>query len=267
MTVSDLDLDKLTVLIIGGTSGIGLEVARLAARSGARVHLMARGRDVEQTEQALRELRVAHEAAHTFMSVDVRDAKAFDAALLLHMERYGVPDCVFHSVGDNCSGRVTDLPIEAFDQTFQLNVRSAFVLLRRVLSPMMERRRGALLFNASVKGLVSHPEDPLYCASKAALVSLVQSVSLMAAPSGVRVNCICPGPVQTRQLAQDPAILRRIPLGMAAHVAEVASVACFLLSDRASYITGAAIPVDGGKAAGIFPPTDAVLAQSCTRQV
>lgn len=237
-----------------GTSGIGFEVAQLAASSGARVHLMARGKDAEKTQRVLQELPRVSTGAHTFMSIDVRDAGAFGDALLQHMESYGVPDGVFHSAGANRVGLLTDLPEAAFDETFQLNVRSAFVLLRGLLPPMLQRKRGAFLFNASVKGLVAHPEDPMYCASKAALIALVKSASLTAAEYGVRINCICPGPVQTRQLDSDPSVIRRIPLGRAATADEVANVACFLLSKHASYITGAAIPVDGGKAAGIFPP-------------
>ena len=254
LDVPNFEFSGSSFLVTGGTSGIGYEVAKLAAFFGGRVHLMARGKDVENTRKALEELPDVSAGPHTFMPIDVSDAGAFDQMLFEHLKIYGAPDCVFHSTGANNVGLVTNLPIDAFDETFHLNVRSAFVLLRRLLPPMFERKSGSLLFNASVKGLVNHPEDPLYCASKAALVSLVKSVSLTVAASGVRINCICPGPVQTKQLDSNPQVLQRIPLGRAADVSEVANIACFLLSNYSSYITGAAIPVDGGKAAGIFPP-------------
>jgi NAD(P)-dependent dehydrogenase (short-subunit alcohol dehydrogenase family) len=254
--VSEFIFKSNSILVVGGTAGIGFEVAKIASECGAQVHLMARGHDLEKTKRILESLSPSQFRPHTFTSVDVSDATSFDQALKQHIAVHGVPDRVFHNVGKNAVGQITDVDIQLFNQSFDLNVRSAFILLRRMIPSMIESGKGVILINSSVKGLVSHPEDPIYCASKAALIALMKSTALTVASKGVRVNCICPGPVKTRQFVDNPAVINRIPMGRAANSNEVANVACYLLSDQSSYITGSAIPVDGGKSAGIFPPFD-----------
>ena len=109
------------------------------------------------------------------------------------------------------------------------------------------------MFNSSNKGLVAHVDDAVYCASKAALNMLMKSTALRVAHQGIRINTICPGPVRTATLLNEARSAARVPMKRVAEIEEIVGVVQFLFSDAASYMTGAEIPVDGGKSAGHHP--------------
>jgi len=174
-------------------------------------------------------------------------------------------DVVVNNVGCPVFGGIDDLRPDDFDRAFDLNVRSAFLVTRLAVPRLRRAGGGCILMTASNAGLVAREADPLYCAAKAALVMLTRSLALGLARDGIRVNAVCPGPVDTpmyRASVQDAHAERRslatVPLGRSlgrpAEAEEIAAVMIFLASDAASYITGAALPVDGGKTAGLVEP-------------
>lgn len=237
--------------VIGGTSGIGYAVAAQLAQRYQRVIIM--GRDERKGQQAAAAL--GRSGQHPFVPADVRDREDFLRQLASMHATWGTPDAIFHSAGRDCVGHIEEVRPAEWNDTLAANLSSAYLLLHAVLPAMRARRRGAIVFNASTKGLLAHPEDPVYCATKAALIMLVKSVALDVAADGIRVNAVCPGPVETRLLHDAEAAARRVPLGRIATVSEVANAVTFLLSDQAAFVTGTAVPVDGGKSAGLLPPT------------
>jgi NAD(P)-dependent dehydrogenase (short-subunit alcohol dehydrogenase family) len=176
-------------------------------------------------------------------------------------ETLGGLDVVVNNVGCPAFGRIDELTPEDFDRAFALNVRSAFLVTRLAVPRLRRVGGGSVLMTASNAGLVARETDPLYCAAKAALVMLTRSLALGLARDGIRVNAVCPGPVETPMYRQsvtdaesESRSLATVPLaqslGRPATAEEVAEAMVFLASDAASYITGAALPVDGGKTAG-----------------
>ena len=180
-------------------------------------------------------------------------------------ERFGGLDILYNNAGIDMVGALEQVEPEDFDRAFAVNVRGAFLTTRRAIPLLRARGGGVILMNASNAGLVARAHDPVYCATKAALVMLTRSLALSLASDRIRVNAICPGPVDTPAVRRDAAdggweahesrLLASAPLGRAlsriASAEEVADAAVFLASDEASYVTGIALPVDGGKTAGL----------------
>jgi NAD(P)-dependent dehydrogenase (short-subunit alcohol dehydrogenase family) len=248
-------------VITGGASGIGLATVRAFVREGARVVVA----DIE-AEQAVERLAEVGEApARTVVAADVTSEEDV-ARLFVEADRtLGGLDILVNNVGTSGFGQIDELEAAAFDRVFDVNVRSAFLVTRLAIARLRASGGGAVVMMSSNAGLVAREGDPLYCAAKAALVMLARSLALGLARDGIRVNTICPGPVDTpmyRAAVPDEKAERRalstVPLARAlrrpATADEVAEAVVFLASDEARYITGAALPVDGGKTAGIAEP-------------
>lgn len=246
-----------TALVTGGTSGIGLAAARRLAEDGAAVVVV--GRDRARLEGALETLRAAVPGG-TFAgrAADVTDAAAIaaaadDAAAL--GERL---DILVAAAGMDGEGRdILDLDPEAFGRVLDVNVRGLFVAGQAAARLMTkDGRGGSIVLIASVNGLAAEPGFADYNASKGGAVLLARSMGRDLAGRGVRVNAVCPGYTRTpmtQASLDDPAalqaILAAIPLGRPAEPEEIAAVIAFLASDEASYVTGSAIVVDGGRTA------------------
>jgi NAD(P)-dependent dehydrogenase (short-subunit alcohol dehydrogenase family) len=239
-------------LISGGAGSIGATSARLFAAEGAGVVLTdvdAEGLDALASELGDAALVQAGDAA---------DAAAVRRSVELAVERFGGLDVAFANAG--VAGPVAPLseyPDDEFDRVMAVNVRGAFLLAKHALAAMHEG--GSIILNSSVVGLTSDPGIAAYATSKHALVGLMRTAAREAAPRGIRVNSLHPGPVDNDfQRAVEVAATgaseaeaaerfeAMIPLGRHASPEEVARVALFLASDESSFITGAAIPVDGG---------------------
>ena len=217
IALSSEDSEQLA-WVVGGTSGIGLAVAAQLSLAGFRVCLL--GRDAQRGAEAITQLQGAV-GSHSFSQTDVSNAQAFQDCLHRLLDTSGCPDVVFHSAGMDCPGLLEDIAVEHWDLTMETNVRSAYVLLQAVVPAMRRKRAGAIVVNASTKGLIAHAEEPVYCASKAALIMLVRCVALSIAKDGVRINAVCPGPVETRLLHDVEKVVQKVPMGRVATPAEV----------------------------------------------
>jgi len=242
------------VLVTGGNRGIGLAAARQFAAEGAGVALMCRR--AERGAAAAATIPGAEPVAG-----DVRRADDCARAVAATLDRFGRLDVLVNNAGVIYRDRTVDVLTEAeWDETFDVNVKGAFLMTRAALAAL-RASGGAIVNVASYVALVGFAGAAAYAASKAALVGLTRSLALDHAREGLRVNAVCPGSVDTDmihtawQAFPDPDAARRAweekhPLGRIATADEVAAAILFLASDEAGFITGTALPVDGGITAG-----------------
>jgi len=239
-------------LITGAASGIGRASALRFAAEGAHVILVDVAETVRKTAEAVRRAGGAAEAFVGDAASPELIATAVDAA-----EREGGLDVAFANAG--ISGGLTslaDLELSEWERVLRVNLIGAFVLVQRAAAVMVPRGRGAIVCTASVAGIRSGAGGMPYSASKAGVISLVQTAANQLAGSGVRINAICPGLTETgmtepmferaRARGTERKLGQLNPLRRAANPEEQATVALFLASDDASYVNGQAFAVDGG---------------------
>ncbi len=248
------DFSGRHVLVTGASTGIGLATAKLLARRGAKVFLLARG--VDKLAAAVEAIRgeggmAAHAAA------DVADRQALRAAISTAEDLYGPVEALFANAGTGGKfAALGDYDDDIFDTVIRTNLASVFWAIKRVLPGMIARRRGSILVTGSLASERGMANNAAYVASKHGVLGLARAAAIEAAPHQVRVNCVIPGLIETPMLMQlDPAAApqairdllgRRVPLGHIGSAEELANVACFLLSDQASHVTAQALAVDGG---------------------
>jgi NAD(P)-dependent dehydrogenase (short-subunit alcohol dehydrogenase family) len=245
--------ENKVVLVTGGTSGIGFATAQLFAREGARVVIV--GRDPDKTTEAARQVPGRGEAGDVSIAADCK--RIVTGTLDLHARL---------DVLVNCAGvifrnrTVEQTSEEEWDATFDVNVKGTFLMSKYAL-PALREMKGCIVNVSSYVGLVGFAGTSAYAASKAAILNLTRSMALDHAREGIRVNAVCPGSVDTDMIHtawrqfEDVEQAQKLwaekhPLGRIASPEEIARAILFLASEEASFITGAALPVDGGITAG-----------------
>lgn len=238
-------------VITGGADGLGRATAQLFAKEGAAVVIA----DVSG-EGASRAADQIRDAGGNAMGVncDVTDEGQIQDAVRAAIDRFERIDVLVNNAGVNARGDQTysTVTVEEWDRVHAVNARGPFLCCKHVLPHMQSQRRGSIVTVSSVGALYGSDGGHAYRASKSALLSLTRTLAMEVAPDNIRVNCVCPGPMDTpmrRWAAEERPVMTPadIPLGRIADPMEVANCLLFLASDEASYVTGITFVVDGGR--------------------
>jgi NAD(P)-dependent dehydrogenase (short-subunit alcohol dehydrogenase family) len=243
-------------LITGAASGIGLATAGVFCREGAAVVLADNQGD--RAEEAAGRLRQGGHRARA-VPADVTRSANVRRAVQAAVAEFGRLDVLFASAGIGYTGELVNTSDEDWDAVMAVNARGVFFSCREAVQQMLAQQPagGAVVINGSISGLVGIPGQAPYAPSKGAVVEMTRQLAVEYARRGVRVNCVCPGTVDTpvlrraMQMSPDPqAFLDMLvaghPVGRIGRAEEIAAAVAFLASEEASFITGAVLPVDGG---------------------
>jgi NAD(P)-dependent dehydrogenase (short-subunit alcohol dehydrogenase family) len=251
-------LANKVALVTGGSSGMGRATAKVFAQEGAKVAII--GRNESRGRQVVDEIgRDGGKAI--FVKTDVRLAEDCRRAVDATVDAFGRLDILFNNAGVLYANTVLDCSEEEWDLTIDISLKGTFLMSKLALPIMITQGSGVIVNNASGWGLVGGNAAAAYCAAKGGVVLLTKAMAIDHARQGIRVNCICPGDVDTPMLEED-ARLRKMdfedylvaaadrPMGRIGKSEEIASAVLFLATDASSFMTGATLVVDGGGTAG-----------------
>ena len=253
--------DKV-VIVTGAATGMGRETALELGALGARV-VCATSRNMAGAEKTVEDIRAAGGEA-VACRCDVSDEAQVKAMVDFTLETYGRLDGAFNNAGVGPDGvrmpfyGLTELPVEIWDQTMEVNARGTFLCMKHEIPAMLKSGGGAIVNTASVGGLRMAPNFGAYGPSKAAVVAVTRTAALEFARQGIRANAVCPGPTLGTELMKNSMATGGeaarddngppIPMGKLGQTQDVAQAVIWLLSDASGHITGHALSVDGGMA-------------------
>ena len=252
-------LDGKVAVVTGAAGVIGGATIRLLAERGARI--VAVDRREKDLQTSIKDLPASAQALAIEADVTAEDEVAdYVRAAVGH---FGSIDVFYNNAGiEGDVAPITKYSLETFRRVIDVNVVGVFLGLKHVLPVMLKQNKGSIVNTASIAGLIGSPDVAVYSASKHAVIGLTKSAALECAATGVRVNCVCPGLIDSRMLSaiiegRNPGnapvanekIVERIPARRLGQASEVASIVAFLASDEASYVSGSAYTVDGGRTA------------------
>ncbi|MEC9345572.1 MAG: glucose 1-dehydrogenase [Pseudomonadota bacterium] len=249
-------LDGKSVLITGAGGGIGRAAAILAAAEGAKVMIADLNEGwINETAELIRKAGGTVTARRT----DVANEADVNALVKATVDAYGRLDGAFNNAGiEGDWGRTAESTLANFDKVIAVNSAGVFLCMKAEILAMLETGGGAIVNTASIAGLSGASYMPAYVASKHAVVGLTKTGAMEYARRNIRVNAVCPGPIETPMLGKISSNRPNVTEAMKGATAmkrlgqpvEIAQAACWLMSDRASFVTGVALPVDGGMIAG-----------------
>lgn len=239
------DLDGRTAFVTGGSQGIGREIALTLAAEGANVAVAARGDGIHETADAIGDRALP-------VRTDVTDEDSVRSSIEEAADAFGGLDVLVNNAGIGLTGTVESTSLEEWHRLLAINLNGV-VYGTRAAMPHLRASAGSVLNVASVFGLVGGPETAAYATAKGAVVNFTRTTAVDYAEAGVRVNSICPGFVETEmtrsELSDDAFyefVSTQTPMGRIAEPEEIAEPAAFIVSEKASYITGVNLSIDGG---------------------
>jgi NAD(P)-dependent dehydrogenase (short-subunit alcohol dehydrogenase family) len=252
-------MDGKVAVVTGAAGVIGTATMRLLAERGARI--VAVDRKQQDLKAAIKDLPASAQALAVTADVTVEDEVA--EYVRAAVDKFGTIDAFHNNAGiEGDVAPITKYALESFRRVLDVNVVGVFLGMKHVLPVMLKQNKGSIINTASIAGLIGSPDIAVYSASKHAVIGLTKSAAQECAKTGVRVNCVCPGLIDSRMLSaildgRNPGhapvpnerIVERIPARRLGLASEVASIVAFLASDEASYVSGSAYTVDGGRTA------------------
>jgi 2,5-dichloro-2,5-cyclohexadiene-1,4-diol dehydrogenase 1 len=237
------------VTITGGAGGIGTQTARLCAARGAKVVIA----DLDEAKGEALAGEIGEAAA--FVRCDVSSEADVKAMVHFAVATFGRLDCAFNNAGINTGNRlIADMPLEQWNRGIAVNLTGVFLCLKHQIPVMLGQGGGAIVNTASTAGVTGNAMAPDYVASKHGVIGITRAAAVEVSGQGIRVNALVPGgtetPILTNALGQNPSLKQIMesghPIGRIGQPDELAEAAAWLLSDAASFVTGACIAVDGG---------------------
>jgi NAD(P)-dependent dehydrogenase (short-subunit alcohol dehydrogenase family) len=252
-------LDGKVAVVTGAAGVIGSATMRRLAERGARI--VAVDRKKAELKAAIKELPAA--ADPLLVTADVTREEEVAEYVHAALDKFGTIDVFFNNAGIEGEVKsIPDYPLDSFRKVLDVNVVGVFLGMKHVLPSMLKNKKGSIINTASIAGLMGSPQIAVYSASKHAVIGLTKSAAWECAGTGVRVNCVCPGLIDSRMLStilqgraggNEPLphdrIVDRIPARRLGQASEVAAIVAFLASDDASYVSGSHYTVDGGRTA------------------
>jgi len=247
-------LEGRVAVITGATSGIGRATAALLAAEGARIGIV--GRDEARGRTVVGEIERRGGAA-IFVRGDVRQASDCQRAVEESTRAFGRLDILFNNAGVYYPRTVPEMSETEWDETIDVSLKGAFLMSKYALPEMIAQRSGSIIHNSSGWGIQGGDRAAAYCAAKGGLIVMAKAMAIDHGPQGIRVNCVCPGDVDTPMLPREAAMrglewetyragAANRPLGRIGTVEDIARAVLFLASDDSAFMTGTALVVDGG---------------------
>ena len=244
-------LENKIAIVTGGSSGIGRASCVLFAKEGAKVVVT----DInDKAGEGVVKTIKSNGGEGIFVHCDVTKEDQTRNLIAKAVEKYGRLDVLYNNAGIGMVKLLPEMTEQEWDRIFNINVKGAFLCSKYAIPQMKKQGRGAIVNTASNWGLIAYPHWPAYCATKGAVVMLTKALAIDHAPDNIRVNCVCPGNIDTPLLragieAETSFEEASKTMGRLAKPEEVAYVALFLASDESSYVTGSAVVVDNGESA------------------
>ena len=240
-------------MVTGAASGIGRATTELLAAEGARVLAV----DIDPAGEAVARVIEATGGQAAFVQADVARDSECEAVVAAALQVHGGIDVLINCAGVVRRATVLETTETDWDHVMDVNVKAVYLLARRTIPVMIERGGGVIVNIASGWGLAAGPRAAAYCASKGAVVQLTKAMAIDHAVHGIRVNCVCPGDVDTPMLAQEASELdvdpetfysdaADRPMGRVGRSTEIAQTVLFLVGEGSRYVSGASLVIDGG---------------------
>lgn len=247
------DFEGKVVVVTGGGYGIGRAACLAFSRDGANV--VVADVDVPSSEETVNLIKEKGGEA-IVVKTDVSQESDVEALVKKTVETYGKLDCAFNNVGIHKTFVSTvDFTQKDWNQMMDINLKGMWLCMKYEIPEMLKQKKGTIVNASSVAGLIAAPSNPAYPTSKHGVIGLTKMAAIEFARKGVRVNCICPGPTTSTRMNEELTAVAsdiiktmedKVPMGRTAEPQEIAEAAVWLCSDKASYVTGVALPVDGG---------------------